>query len=66
MNSITGEKRRRCLICKKYLLEGEVLPICLRCSLQGRNYTSDGAKIVGSLAALASYKLLFDKKDNTK
>lgn len=46
---MSNEKERRCLTCKKLLLD-EKIPICLRCKLQGRNYAGESGAIIGSLA----------------
>ena len=43
---MSDEKQRRCLTCKKLLLEDEKMPICLRCRLQGRNYAGNGVQII--------------------
>lgn len=63
MSNIKEEKERRCLTCKKRLLD-EKIPICLRCRLRGRNYSGKGVEIVGSIVAVAvSGKAVID---NTK
>ncbi len=41
---------RRCKTCNKLLLD-EKLPICQRCSLNGRNYVFNGLKIAGGAFA---------------
>ena len=64
MSNIKEEKERRCLTCKKRLLD-EKIPICLRCRLRGRNYSGKGVEIVGSIAAVAvSGKAVIDNTKN--
>ena len=50
---MSDEKERRCLTCKKLLLEDEKMPICLRCRLRGRNYAGKGGQIIGGLVIAA-------------
>lgn len=52
MSNEKDEKERRCLTCKKLLLD-EKMPICLRCRLRGRNYAGKGGQIIGGLAITA-------------
>lgn len=42
-------KIRRCLFCKKKLLD-EKVPICLRCKLSGRNKVGKGGAILTTTA----------------
>jgi len=64
MSNINEEKERRCLTCKKRLLD-EKIPICLRCRLRGRNYSGKGVEIVGGIATVAvSGKAVIDITKN--
>lgn len=53
MSKIKVKKERRCLTCKKLLLD-EKFPICLRCRLQGRNEAGNVGKVIGGIALVIS------------
>ena len=53
MSKMNVEKERRCLTCKKLLLD-EKFPVCLRCRLQGRNGAGNVGKIIGGIALVIS------------